>query len=186
MQKKTFSCLFVLIMMLVLVSGCAKKAAMDDGQMAGSQVVEETQLLEQPVSIVEEQPIADVAAGDMNMAMMDAETLVRQLTRINFDYDQYVLTSTAQDILYANAQILKASPALKIVVEGHCDERGSDEYNLALGEKRAIATKNYLVSLGVSMGQLSTISYGEEVPLDLGRSEDAWAKNRRAEFSLQR
>lgn len=188
MQKMTMSRLFVLLAIVsLLASGCAKKASTDEMEgTASPQAVEETQMQEETISGVDEQPIADEVAGDQEPAMMEADELVRQLTRIHFEFDQYVLTKEAQDILYANAQILKAAPALKIVVEGHCDERGSDEYNLALGERRALATKNYLISLGVSGDQLGTISYGEEVPLDTSGTEDAWAMNRRAEFSLQR
>lgn len=188
MQKMTLTRLFILLALIALLSaGCAKKAAMEDSQAAdGTQMVEETQMQEQQVSAVEEQQVTDTAASEMDPAMMEADALVRKLMRIHFSFDQYVLTKTAQDTLYANAQILKAAPALKVVVEGHCDERGSDEYNLALGEKRAIATQNYLISLGVPMDQLSAISYGEEVPLDMGGSEEAWSKNRRAEFTLQR
>jgi len=187
MQKRTLTRLFILLAMVTLLSaGCAKKAAMEDSQGTDGQAVEETQVQDQPVSGVVEQQVTDTAVTEMEPAMMDADTLVRKLTRIYFEFDQYVLTKESQDTLYANAQVLKMAPALKITVEGHCDERGSDEYNLALGEKRAIATKNYLISLGVSADQLSTISYGEEVPLDMGDSEDAWSKNRRAEFTLQR
>ncbi|MDT8420944.1 MAG: peptidoglycan-associated lipoprotein Pal [Desulfuromonadales bacterium] len=188
MQSMTLTRMFVLFALVTLLAtGCAKKAAMDDSQAAGgTQAVEETQMQEQQISSVEEQAVSDVAVAETEPAMMEAEALVRKLSRIHFEYDQYVLTKVAQDTLYANAQLLKAAPALKVVVEGHCDERGSDEYNLALGEKRALATRNYLISLGVPMDQLSTISYGEEVPLDMGGTEDAWAKNRRAEFTLQR
>lgn len=188
MQKMTLMRLLVLLAMVTLLAaGCAKKAAEDTADAGGSQVVEETQMQDQEVSAVEEQPVSDVAAGGaMDPAMMEADELVRKLTRIHFDFDQYVLTKSAQDTLYANAQILKGAPALKVVVEGHTDERGSDEYNLALGERRAMATRNYLISLGVSMDQLSTITYGEEVPLDAASNEEAWSLNRRAEFSVQR
>jgi len=188
MQKITLARLFVLLALITLLSaGCAKKPAVDETQAADrAQAVEETQMQDQQISAVDEQPVSDVAAVDHDAAMMEAETLVRKLSRIYFEFDQYVLTGDAQDTLYANAQLLKAAPSLKVMVEGHCDERGSDEYNLALGEKRALATKNYLVSLGVAPEQLSTISYGEEVPLAMGGGEEAWAKNRRAEFTLQR
>jgi peptidoglycan-associated lipoprotein len=77
---------------------------------------------------------------------------------------------------------MKAYPEAAVVIEGHCDERGTVEYNLALGDKRAKAAKDYLVSLGVEAGQIFTISYGKERPVDSGHNEDAWAKNRRAEF----
>ncbi|HKJ04564.1 MAG TPA: peptidoglycan-associated lipoprotein Pal [Geopsychrobacteraceae bacterium] len=188
MQKITLTRLFVLLALVSLLSaGCAKKAAQDESQMTeGTQAVEETQMQDQQISAVEEQQVSDVVAGDTASGMQEAVLRVRDLSRIYFDFDQYVLTKTAQDTLYANAQVLKAAPEVKIVVEGHCDERGSDEYNLALGEKRAVATKNYLISLGVPAEQMGTISYGEEVPLDMGHSEEAWAKNRRAEFTLQR
>ena len=188
MQKITLTRLFVLLALVSLMSvGCAKKAAQDESQATeGTQAVEETQMQDQQISSVEEQQVSDVAASDTASGMQETVLLVRELTRIYFDFDQYVLTDAAQDTLYANAQILKAAPELKILVEGHCDERGSDEYNLALGEKRAMATENYLISLGVPAQQLGAISYGEEVPLVMGHNEEAWAKNRRAEFTLQR
>jgi peptidoglycan-associated lipoprotein len=85
----------------------------------------------------------------------------------------------------AVADYLKKNPRAKIQIEGHCDERGTSEYNMALGERRATAVMNYLVSLGVSKGALSTVSFGKEKPLDPGHDEGAWAKNRRAHFVLQ-
>jgi len=108
------------------------------------------------------------------------------LQRIHFDFDQYVLTDEAKAILVSNAALLAAAPGVNIQIEGHCDERGSDEYNLALGEKRALATKSYLVSLGVADSQMSVISYGEEMPLDPAGTPEAWAMNRRAEFKIKR
>ena len=82
----------------------------------------------------------------------------------------------------ANTIILKSSPTLKVSIEGHCDSRGSDEYNLALGERRAHVVKSYLVSLGVASDRLETISYGEELPADSAMTKTAWAMNRRTEF----
>jgi peptidoglycan-associated lipoprotein len=104
------------------------------------------------------------------------------MENIYFDFDQFTLSAEARKTLAENAKYLKANSGTQVVVEGHCDERGSDEYNLALGESRALAAKNYLVSLGVSAKQLSVISYGEEKPAAMGSNEEAWAKNRRAEF----
>ncbi len=104
------------------------------------------------------------------------------MQNIYFDFDQFTLSAEARKTLADHATYLKANSGTQVVVEGHCDERGSDEYNLALGESRALAAKNYLVSLGVSAKQLSVISYGEEKPAVMGANEDAWAKNRRAEF----
>lgn len=99
--------------------------------------------------------------------------------RVFFALDSSELSSTAQDTLAKQAAWLKAYPAVNITVEGHCDERGTREYNLALGERRANAAKNYLVSQGISAGRVSTISYGKEKPVALGSNEEAWAQNRR-------
>ncbi|PLX88895.1 MAG: peptidoglycan-associated lipoprotein [Desulfuromonas sp.] len=187
MQNRALIRLFVLLALaLMLTTGCAKKTAVDDAASSQTGVTETVvDDATEAASSFEEQAVTDSTAS-ATLTAAEAEVLVRKLMRVYFDYDQYVLTESAKETLYANAQIMKAAPALQVIVEGHCDERGSDEYNLALGERRALATKNHLVSLGVSADQLGTLSYGEEVPLVLGRSEDAWAKNRRAEFTLQR
>jgi len=103
---------------------------------------------------------------------------------IHFDFDKYDLTPTAREILARKAYFLKQYPTVKILIEGHCDERGTAEYNLALGERRANAAKQYLVQLGISEDRISTISYGKERPLDPRHNEEAWAKNRRAHFVI--
>jgi len=102
------------------------------------------------------------------------------LKDVYFDYDKYDTRPGDVAILKENAAMLKKYPTVKIQIEGHCDERGTNEYNLALGERRANSTKNYLISLGIPSDRVSTISYGEEKPLDPGHREEAWAKNRRA------
>lgn len=107
---------------------------------------------------------------------------VSDLTRVHFAFDSYVLTAQARKTLAQNARVMKALSGLKVRIEGHCDERGSDEYNLALGERRAQAAVNYMATLGVAASRMSTISYGEEKPLDPGHGEGSWDKNRRAEF----
>ncbi|MFB3885491.1 MAG: peptidoglycan-associated lipoprotein Pal [Thermodesulfobacteriota bacterium] len=101
---------------------------------------------------------------------------------IHFDFDKYDIRPGDGDILKGNADLLMKNPKVKIQIEGHCDERGTIEYNLALGERRANSAKKYLISLGVSADRISTISYGKEKPLDPGHNEEAWAKNRRAHF----
>ncbi len=103
---------------------------------------------------------------------------------VSFDYDKYDLTMNARDILSRHASKLKDRPNVKILIEGHCDERGTIEYNLALGEKRATAVQNYLENYGITVERLHTISYGKERPLDPRHTEDAWAKNRRAAFII--
>jgi peptidoglycan-associated lipoprotein len=99
-----------------------------------------------------------------------------------FPLDSFEVDGTGQQVLQANAAILKKYPTWIITIEGHCDERGTAEYNLALGEKRALAAKTYLVSLGVPADRLRTVSYGKEFPFDPGHDESAWSKNRRAHF----
>ncbi len=102
------------------------------------------------------------------------------LKDIHFNFDKYDILPGDADILKENAALLKKFSNVKIQIEGHCDERGTSEYNLALGERRANKTKDYLVSLGISAARISTISYGKEKPLDPAHNEEAWAKNRRA------
>ncbi|GIW40398.1 MAG: hypothetical protein KatS3mg076_0975 [Candidatus Binatia bacterium] len=104
------------------------------------------------------------------------------LRDINFAFDSFELDEQAREILKQNAQWLKDNPRVAVEIEGHCDERGTIEYNLALGAKRARAAKEYLVTLGVEPDRLTTISYGEELPLCRESTEECWAKNRRAHF----
>ncbi len=106
------------------------------------------------------------------------------LKDIHFDFDKYDIRPEDAEILRENASLLMKYSSVKIQIEGHCDERGTNEYNLALGERRANAAKNYLISLGLSANRISTISYGEERPFDPGHNEDAWAKNRRGHFVI--
>lgn len=107
------------------------------------------------------------------------------LKEVYFDFDKYDLRADARETLKSNAVWLKANPAAQVQIEGHCDERGTTEYNLALGAKRAQAAKDYLVTLGVAAGRLSTISYGKELPVCTEHNEECWQKNRRAKFVIQ-
>ena len=104
---------------------------------------------------------------------------------IYFEYNKSSLLPAAQELLKKKAQWLQANPESIILIEGHCDERGTNEYNLALGERRARSAKTYLTDLGISPSRLTTISYGEERPVDSGQTEEAWAKNRRAHFEIE-
>lgn len=108
------------------------------------------------------------------------------LEDIHFPFDQATLTDQARGTLEKHALWLQNHREAKVAVEGHCDERGTAEYNLALGDKRGRAARDYLLSLGVAAGRLTAVSYGKEKPLDAASSEEAWAKNRRAHFSVSR
>ncbi|HWO57095.1 MAG TPA: peptidoglycan-associated lipoprotein Pal [bacterium] len=113
----------------------------------------------------------DVTSGD-----------ARGLKTIYFDFDKYNLRDDARRVLDANAEILRNNPEMNILIEGHCDERGTDEYNLALGERRAQAAREYLIRLGIDPSRINVISYGEERPVAPGHDEESWALNRRGEF----
>lgn len=126
--------------------------------------------------------------GTESRAMTGADIAERrgfENERIFFAFDDSTLTAEAQRILRRKAEFLRRSPGVRVRIEGHCDERGTGEYNLALGDRRAESVKSFLAGLGVAPERLSTISYGEERPLDPGSNEAAWALNRRAEFLLQ-
>lgn len=113
----------------------------------------------------------DVVSGD-----------ARGLKTIYFDFDKYNLRDDARRMLDANAEILRSNSDMNILIEGHCDERGTDEYNLALGERRAQAAREYLVRLGIDASRINVLSYGEERPVAPGHDEESWALNRRGEF----
>jgi peptidoglycan-associated lipoprotein len=106
------------------------------------------------------------------------------LRTVYFDYDSAVLTEEAKGILEQNAEWLREHPALDVQVEGHCDERGTVEYNFSLGQRRADAVRDFLVSHGINPDSIHTISYGEERPVDPGHDEEAWRKNRRVQFLI--
>ncbi len=104
---------------------------------------------------------------------------------IHFEFDSSNLLPEAQEILRWKAAWLRKNSNVQVTIEGHCDERGTNEYNLALGDRRANSTKSYLMDLGIYGSRLSTISYGEERPVDYGSNEESWAKNRRAHFTIK-
>jgi peptidoglycan-associated lipoprotein len=101
---------------------------------------------------------------------------------IYFDFDKSILTPAAQDNLMQKAEWMRENPDAMVTIEGHCDDRGTNEYNLALGDRRAESAKAFLVDLGIDASRLTTISYGEERPVDPRQNEEAWAKNRRGHF----
>ncbi|PLY00033.1 MAG: peptidoglycan-associated lipoprotein [Desulfuromonas sp.] len=170
-MKKINVMRFVLIVALasLLATGCAMTPAQQEQDTTTSS--QQTQSTDTNTGAVTEEKVVE-----------EVTYTVSDLTRVHFDFDSYVLKPKARRTLAQNAEVLKALSGLKVRIEGHCDERGSDEYNLALGERRAQAAMNYMATLGVPASRMSTISYGEEKPLDPGHDEEAWAKNRRAEF----
>lgn len=113
------------------------------------------------------------------------QTLEENFSRIHYHFDSDMLTDDSKDLLRANAEIMMQYPELAVEVEGHCDERGTTEYNLALGQRRADAVLAYLKDMGVTASSVQTVSYGEEKPFAQGHDETAWSQNRRAHFRFQ-
>jgi peptidoglycan-associated lipoprotein len=128
---------------------------------------------------------ADLGAGEFTAIDPSDPVLSAIFTNILFNYDQFSLTPQACTILDSIAEWMKSNPRKVLMIEGHCDDRGTNEYNLALGDRRANSAKTYLVQLGVDSARIYTISYGEERPIADGSSESVWAKNRRGEFKLK-
>ncbi|MEO1659784.1 MAG: peptidoglycan-associated lipoprotein Pal [Pseudomonadota bacterium] len=128
------------------------------------------------VVVVEEEVVDPIPTGPVKGSLEDFQVNVGD--RVYFDLDQYRLSSDAQGILRRQAAWLSSYPNVNILVAGNCDERGTREYNLALGERRASVVKNYLVDLGVDPARIQTVSYGKERPIALGSNDGAWAQNR--------
>jgi peptidoglycan-associated lipoprotein len=174
----------------MMLSGCAKKELVKSDEPAVTQTPTPPPTKQpepvKPVSTetIATQPIKEIQPETASEGAAAGSTeLSTLLDKVYFDFDSSILTQPSRDTLSKNGNLLlKNQPDLKVQIEGHCDERGSAEYNLALGERRAKSVMNYLVTLGVKAERLSTISYGKEKPADPGHDEAAWAKNRRAEF----
>jgi len=184
MVRKDFGILVSILCLGVILTGCAKKTVVKEEpsvkkEEAGSgREVERTKVMtpreEKGAKEFEKSLVAKKEPG------IEGEVFESKLLKdIHFDFDKYNIRPEDAEILKENAALLKKYPKVKIQVEGHCDERGTTEYNLALGERRANSAKRYLVSLGISPDRISTISYGKERPLDPSHNEEAWAKNRR-------
>jgi peptidoglycan-associated lipoprotein len=129
-------------------------------------------------------PPEPVPSDSISSASLDDLNRSSPLKPVFFDYDSAELAMDAQAALTENATVLKKYSSWTITIEGHCDERGTAEYNLALGERRAVAARAYLVSLGIPADRLRTVSYGKEFPFDSGHDDSAYAKNRRAHFVI--
>jgi peptidoglycan-associated lipoprotein len=158
------------ILSLVAIAGCGGKKAVDEPP---------TDAASAPVEEPKETPVEEPTSEPADMSPIS-------ISDVFFDFDKYNLTAEAKGTLEANAREIKRVGDASVTVEGHCDERGTKAYNLALGEKRANAAKDYLVSLGVTASRITTISYGKERPFDDGHDETAWAKNRRAHFATSK
>jgi len=196
------SVIFVLCIGLVLM-GCPKKTVVKDepsakadaAKIEAERVAKEKEKEAKEKEVKEKEAarlIEEQAKKEFERSLVakrtpgiEGEVFESSLLKpIRFDFDKYDIRLADAEILKGNSALLKKFPNVKIQIEGHCDERGTNEYNLALGERRANSTKKYLTSLGVTADRVSTISYGEEKPMDPDHNEEAWTKNRRANFLI--
>ena len=182
------------VMVLALVGACAKRQPEvtpapppEDSSVAApaDDTTAKTPPPPAPERVEDRQPVAPVAVEDP-IASRSLDDLNRDspLKPAFFVVDSSDLDDTGRAIVAANAEVMKKYPSWVVTIEGHADERGTAEYNLALGERRALAVKTYLVSLGIPPDRLRTISYGKEFPFDPGHDDTAWSKNRRAHFVI--
>jgi peptidoglycan-associated lipoprotein len=182
--------------MLFTVS-CAKKSISSEPSVsdktaadeAAQQAAMEKQKQMEHQKQLEEERLAAERAKRLKTEAMEREQMKAKNEFLNenvyFDFDTSTLDDKAQDVLKKKAEWLQDNPNAKIIIEGNCDERGTNAYNLALGERRAESVKTFLENLGIAASRMTTISYGEEKPVDPGHNEAAWAKNRRAAFALE-
>ncbi len=166
--------------LMLLTFACSKKQddipAPVDPEPAEPEVAEEIKETEKP----------DVHVDTSPDTLSDFDISKINLDDVYFDFDKSDLREDTRETLLRHGEVLKANPEIRVLIEGHCDERGTEEYNLALGERRAERVREYMVSLGISSARMRTISYGELRPKALGHDEGAWAQNRRAVFKLSK
>ncbi len=182
--------ILILVSAALFVGGCAKQGMVKKDETmppAALNKPAETAVTKPstPATGLEKRPVTEAALKDRKTEESNAGVQAASaVDKIFFELDSYSLNPVARDTLARNAGIMKNRGGVKVRIEGHCDERGSDEYNLALGEKRAKVALDYLATMGIPAERLSVISYGKEKPADPGHDEAAWAKNRRDEFVI--
>jgi peptidoglycan-associated lipoprotein len=208
MVRKSLSIILILCFGLILI-GCPKKTVVKEepsvkraeelaaekekaAKFEAERAAKEKEAREKELARIREEEAKKAREKEFEKSLVakkepgiEGEVLESKLLKdIHFDFDKYDIRPGDAEILKGNGALLMKHPKVKIQIEGHCDERGTIEYNLALGERRANSAKKYLISLGLSADRISTISYGKEKPLDPGHNEDAWGKNRRDHFII--
>ncbi len=201
MVKKSLSLLILILCVGLIMMGCPKKTVVKEepsvkkseeaARLEAERAAKESEAKEakeRELARVKEEEVKKAKEKEFEKSLVakktpgiEGEVLESKLLKdIHFDFDKYDIRPGDAEILKENAALLTKYPKIKIQIEGHCDERGTVEYNLALGERRANSAKKYLISLGIASDRISAISYGKERPLDPGHNEETWAKNRRA------
>jgi len=175
------------MVVLMMVSACSKKKPPvarppmpppPPAAASGSKPPGPPEPVREPVPV----PAEPITSDSLSSTDIDTLNKNSPFQPVFFAYDQDDIDSLGQQALNNNAQLMKKYPTWVVTIEGHSDERGTAEYNLALGERRALAARNYLVSLGIPADHLRTVSYGKEFPFETGHDEASWSKNRRAHF----
>jgi peptidoglycan-associated lipoprotein len=195
MVRKSLSIIVLILCIGLILTGCPKKTVVKEEpsvqsaeELTAERAAKEKETREKELARIREEEAKKAREKEFEKSLVakkepgiEGEVFESKLIKdIHFDFDKYDIRPGDTEILKGNAALLMKHPSVRIQIEGHCDERGTIEYNLALGERRANSAKKYLISLGISADRISTISYGKEKPLDPGHNEEAWAKNRRA------
>ena len=209
MVRKSLSIIILILCFGLILTGCPKKTVVKEepsvkraeelaaekekaAKLEAERAVKEKEAREKELARIREEEAKKAREKEFEKSLVakkepgiEGEVLESKLIKdIHFDFDKYDIRPGDAETLKGNGALLMKHPKVKIQIEGHCDERGTIEYNLALGERRANSAKKYLISLGISADRISTISYGKEKPLDPGHNEEAWAKNRRDHFII--
>jgi len=173
---------FLAVILTVVAIGCAEKKEVKPSEAP------QTGTMEQPgkEGAASKENVTEEQTGKVQSKEIPSKTeeLSGMFPDIDFDYDKYDIREDGKSVLKSLADYLIKNPSVKVLIEGHCDERGTSEYNLGLGDKRAKAAQDYLLSLGVPSSRISTISYGKEKPHCSEHAEECWAKNRRDQFVI--
>jgi peptidoglycan-associated lipoprotein len=191
MRRQAKALLVLVLLLTVVVAACKGKAKppvarpmppplVDPNAGGATPPPAPPMPVNEPVVVVPPMPAEDLI-GSKTLDDLNRDSPLRPLF---FELDSSDVSAAGQQVLQANVAVLKKYPNMQITIEGHCDERGTAEYNLALGERRALAAKNYMVSLGISADKVKTVSYGKEFPFDAGHNDAAWGNNRRAHFVI--
>lgn len=176
LQYMAMAC--VVVSLSLLAGGCAKQKVQSDKDMAGG-----TPAPAPATAAGKEESLASKWIGGDSGAVLEGRTTAPMLP-IYFDFDKSDIRADQKDRIKKNGDLLIGSSQVRVRVEGNTDERGTNEYNMALGERRAVTAVKYLVNMGVAAGRIDTLSFGEEKPLNLGHDEMAWAQNRRDDFVI--
>jgi peptidoglycan-associated lipoprotein len=172
--------IFLLILLSLVFVGCAQKTVQTAPPVTTTGTQERALSDQERARISEE----ELARAERDRLLREQERLAGILKDVYFEFDSYAVSSSEIPKIEGVSSFMKQDRGIRMVIEGHCDERGTVDYNLALGQKRAESVKDYLVKMGIEANRVRTISYGKEIPAETGQTEDAWAKNRRAHFKI--